>query len=53
MSNNPAIHRRPSGDVDIAIPEPDPSIEGMTGQADAKTLTGAGAPEGRSHGTGR
>jgi hypothetical protein len=29
MSVNPAIHRRPSGDVDIALPldEPEPSRE--------------------------
>jgi hypothetical protein len=24
MSGNPAIHRRPSGDVDIALPQDDP-----------------------------
>jgi hypothetical protein len=24
MSNNPAIHRRPSGDVDIALPQDEP-----------------------------
>ncbi|WP_230202997.1 hypothetical protein [Parafrankia discariae] len=36
MTNNPAIHRRPSGDVDIALPhetgEPD------TGPADTASL---------------
>ncbi|MBL7491661.1 hypothetical protein I6A60_23390 [Frankia sp. AgB1.9] len=24
MTNNPAIHRRPSGDVDIAVPQDEP-----------------------------
>ncbi|MBL7502625.1 hypothetical protein [Frankia nepalensis] len=29
MSGNPAIHRRPSGDVDIAVPqdEPEPQLD--------------------------
>ena len=31
MSGNPAIHRRPSGDVDIALPqeEPEPPRDGQ------------------------
>jgi len=32
MSNNPAIHRHPSGDVDIAVPqdEPEPWLDSST-----------------------
>ncbi|MCM3886686.1 hypothetical protein [Frankia sp. R82] len=41
MNRNPAIHRRPSGDIDIALAEPDPAA---TGSGVARTASvGAGA----------
>ncbi|WP_322753155.1 hypothetical protein [Frankia sp. Cas3] len=31
MSENPAIHRHPSGDVDIALPHDDPDATAVNG----------------------
>jgi hypothetical protein len=31
MSENPAIHRHPSGDVDIAVPHDDPDTPAVRG----------------------
>jgi len=48
MSNNPAIHRRPSGDVDIAVPDSDPAVEGTPKQADANSRTTGRTGDGNS-----
>jgi hypothetical protein len=40
MSNNPAIHRRPSGDVDIAVPLDEPEPQRDPSQPDPQNLVG-------------
>jgi hypothetical protein len=45
MSGNPAIHRRPSGDVDIALPQDEPEATAEKSGQDAGSgavVAGAG-----------
>ncbi|WP_163549306.1 hypothetical protein [Candidatus Frankia nodulisporulans] len=42
MNRNPAIHRQPSGDIDIALAEPEPGAAGAA--ATLSAATGPGTP---------